>query len=214
MNIRIAMVILAALVWGIPAGAEDQFLVECRIYEALETDEAYVVSAEVVDETAIGFVEGRIDGDDPEANGFYKDGDHLVRRDTDSGIDHRYELVSSPNLMVLADEEASIQIGSEIPYIDAESGDDEVQHQEVGITVKVIVHHSSENLASLTSNLTIVEQLTDDPELKRPVFAKRTWDSENNLQYGVWMFQRTAAADGEEHMSFLRVTRNPERQGD
>jgi len=213
MNVRLVTILLTALVWGIPANAQDQFLVECRIYEALETDEAYVVSAGDANEMASGLVEGRIDSDDPELNGFFKDGDHLVRRDSDSGIHHRYELVSSPSLMVLSDEEAAIQIGGEIPYIDSESGE-EVQFQGEVTTLKVLVHQSAEDSAMLTSKLTIVSQLPDDPELERPVFSKSTWDSETNIRYGVWMFQRATTADGEEHMSFLRVTRNLERQGD
>jgi len=223
MKIRISLVPIALVALVMPVNADDAFLMECRLYKASEADGANSIApipkapGDTADLPFHGLVEDSIDGDDPDASPFFLQDDRLVWRVSEAGEVRTYEKVTSPSLMVLEDQTATLRVGQEIPYTestDDDSSAENVQFAEVGTKVEVRVHAAEEEQTKVDFDGEIVTVLFRDLDNHRPRFSTTTWECDSAVPYGQWSFQRLYAANGQEFLSFFRVTRQETKSTD
>ncbi len=215
---RIAVLVFA-LTCALTAKAENTFRVEYKLYRTTVPDEEQAAK-ETIRRSSPGV--GIIEGDSIDASAdFSMEDDQLVYQPADYNELRRYELISSPSLVVKEDEAAILKIGEQVPYQDA--GEDEdgnpimlVKHKDVGTTVNATVSESGDNEVTVQTNgefVTLAEMRrttvadTTGNESVLPIFEKTTWESEVALPLGAWSYQRVKVARGHEFLVFARVTR-------
>lgn len=212
-------VLVFALTCALTATAENTFRVEYKLYRTTVPDEEQAAK-ETIRRSSPDF--GIIEGDSIDAGAdFSMEDDQLVYQPADYNELRRYELISSPSLVVKEDEAAILKIGEQVPYQDA--GEDEdghqimvVKHKDVGTTVNATVSESGDNEVTVQTNgefVTLAEMRrttvadTTGNESVLPVFETTTWESEVTLPLGAWSYQRVRVARGHEFLVFARVTR-------
>jgi hypothetical protein len=213
---RVGFVLVVALILVGPVSAQDQFKVEYKLYRSMVPDDA---SGELGPKKMVfGLMKGPLDGEIAKGQGFRKIGKYMVWHQHESDEGKRYELVTQPQLVTLADQESTIQIGEEIPYRVSEPGEDgqsegQTRHKTIGTTINVKITKPTEGGANIDSNGEFVTLVSRGKPIEtkdlvgQPNFQTTTWENKSTVPYGAWSFQRVEVGNGHEFLSFARVTR-------
>ena len=203
-----------SLVFVASVHGQDQFQVEYKLYRSVEPDKGNAS----VKRNFNGILSASLDSDEAKRHGFNKIGKFMVWHVDPSDEGRRYELVTQPQLVTLADQEATIQIGEEIPYRVSETGEnggseERTEHKMIGTTINVRITKPTESGANIESNgefVTLVsrrEPIETKDLAGQPEFKTTTWKNNSVVPYGAWFFQRVEVGNGHEFLSFARITR-------
>jgi len=207
------------LLCAFSAAAQSQFRVEYKLYRTSVPDEERAAKEQTVRSSPqFGIIDGDYINEDA---GFSLDGEQVVYRPADSDKEFRYELVSSPSLAVLENEEATLQIGEQVPYQGYEKGEDGesvpvTKYKNVGTTVNTTMSESGDDNVYIKTDgkfvtlvgrkkMAMVDQ--DGNGFVVPILESTTWESEMTLPLGAWLYQRVKVTQGHEFLIFARVTR-------
>ncbi len=191
--------------------AQQTFKVEFKLYRSsipVEYPENDASSALGENKPIVGVIDGWAIEDDPrfnEVNG------RLTYDLRNPRLKIEYEQVYSPDLAVVEDEEAAIQIQQEIPYGVATTNpngtaQEETKFVNIGTTIRVQVSEATRYGVTLETNgefVTLVGREGDGT----PILDTVKWETTNPIPYGAWLFNRVAVQNGYEFMAFARISR-------